>query len=127
MTCDRVTDYTDDSVTEMSNKNSYGVIAICSVEKCVNFRAAKGEVHLVVITKVDVPTKGDRHKADLHIEAMERVPPENLQDMKTTMLQLQQVTNVSRSDDLTQEQTAVLNNKCRRLGSYPTLGADDVA
>ena len=123
--CDRVTDYTDDSVLEATNKNSYGVIAICSIEKSVNFRASKGEVHMVVITKVATPTKGDKHKADLYIEAMERVLPENLQNMKTTMLQLQQVTSVSRADDLTTEQTAVRNNKCRRLGSYPTLGASD--
>ena len=48
--CDRVTDYTDDSVIEATNKNSYGVIAICSIEKSVNFRiGSKGEVHLVVI------------------------------------------------------------------------------
>ena len=125
LTCDRVTDYTDDSSKEASSKNSYGVIAICSVEKSVNFRASKGDVHIVVITKVDTPTKGDKHKADLYIEAMERVLPENLQHMKTTMLLLQQVTNVSRADDLTTEQTAVRNNKCRRLGSYPTLGAND--
>ena len=124
LTCDRVTDYTDDATKEdASNKNSYGVIAISSFEKSVNFRASKGEVHLVVITKIDNPTKGDKHKADLYIEAMERVLPENLSAMKTTMLQLQQVTSVSRADDVTTEQTAVRNNKCRRLGSYPTLGA----
>ena len=125
LTCDRVTDYTDDSSKEASSKNSYGVIAICSVEKSVNFRASKGEVHMVVITKVDTPTKSDKHKADLYIEAMERVLPENLQDVKTAMLQLQQVTSVARADDVTAEQTAVRNNKCRRLGSYPTLGAGD--
>ena len=125
MICDRVTDYTDDSSKEVTNKNSYGVIAICSIEKSVHFRASKDEVHMVVITKVVTPTKADKHKADLYIEAMERVLPEKLQDMKTTMLQLQQVTSVSRADDVMTEQTAVLNNKCRRLGSYPTLGASD--
>ena len=128
LTSDRVTDYTDDSTQEVSNKNSYGVIAICSLEKSVNFRVSqKGEVHMVVITKVDTPTKGDKHKADLYIEAMERVLPENLQERKAMMLQLQQVTSVSRADDLTTEQTAVRNNKCRRLGTYPTLGANDDA
>ena len=128
LTSDRVTDYTDDSTEEVSNKNSYGVIAICSLEKSVNFRVSqKGEVHMVVITKVDAPTKGDKHKADLYIEAMERVLPENLQEKKAMMLQLQQVTSVSRADDLTTEQTAVRNNKCRRLGTYPTLGANDDA
>ena len=127
VTYDRVTDYTDDSTKEASNKNSYGVIAICSIEKSVNFRASKDEVHLVVITRVTAPAKSNKHRADLYIEAMERVLPENVQNMKTAMLQLQHVTSVSRADDFTKEQTEVRNNKCRKLGSYPTLGASDDA
>ena len=121
ITSDRVTDFTDDSSTEISNQNSYGVIALCSFEKAILFRAQKDEVHLVVISKVVKPSKPHLHKADLQIEAMQKIDKTEWGGYKRQVISLQQVTNVSRGDDLTTEQEAVTANKCARLGRHPTI------
>ena len=120
---ERVTDFTDDSKAEPTQKTCYAVIAICSVEKATDFRALPNDVHLVVISKMDEPAKPEKHRADLYIEAMERILPEKLESAKQMMLQMQQMTRVRNAASSTEDDVEVNNTKCARLCRYPTLGA----
>ena len=123
MTSERVTDYTDDSKAEPTQKTAYAVIAICSVEKSTDFRALQDDVHLVVISRMAAPGKPEKHRADLYIEAMERIKPENLQKTKQMMLHMQQIAHVSSEAPAIEDEGEAKNTKCARLGRYPTLGA----
>ena len=120
---ERVTDFADDSQAEPTQKTCYAVIAICSIEKATDFRALPNDVHLVVISKMDEPAKPEKHRADLYIEAMERIPPEKLESAKQMMLQMQQMTRVRNAASSTEDDVEVNNTKCARLCRYPTLGA----
>ena len=120
---ERVTDYTDDSKAEPTQKTCYAVIAICSIEKATDFRALQNDVHLVVISKMDHPAKPAKHRADLYIEAMERIKPEALKATKEMMVHMQQMTHVTGAAPADEEKGEPDNRKCARLGRYPTLGA----
>ena len=123
MTSERVTDYTDDSKAEPTQKTAYAVIAICSVEKSTDFRALQGDVHLVVISRMAAPGKPEKHRADLYIEAMERINAEDLERTKQMMVHMQQMTHASSAAPVNEEGEEAKNTKCARLGRYPTLGA----
>ena len=107
---------------------SYSVTAICSFEKSTQFNVQKGEVALAIVAQVESPTKSDKHRADLYIEALQRIPVEEQQATKAMMLQLQRVTDpitfAGNSEPLTAEQADGIVRKCRKLGKYPTCPAE---
>ena len=68
---DRAQDATAGCATELTKENCYATVALCTVEKVLDFSAAKDATAMAVISKVVAPPKPLQHTADLYIEAME--------------------------------------------------------
>ena len=79
---------------------------------------------LAIISQVEAPTKTDKHRADLYIEAMQKIPGDELQATKSMMLQLQRMTDTmtsaSATEPMTSEEAAGIKRLCREIGRYPT-------
>ena len=91
--------------------------------QATNFGALPNDIHLVVISKMGEPSKPEKHRADLYIEAMERIMPEKLESAKQMMLHMQQMMYVMSAASANEDEVEANNIKCARLGRYPTLGA----
>lgn len=114
---ERVRDASDES-----SSAKYATISLCTVEKAPDFTAAKDTTALAIIVKVVGPSKSE-HTADLFIEAMETVPPHQVQDAVAMMRKLQQVSTVPSGDANASVEAAWQQRKCRRLQRYPTQSA----
>ena len=75
---ERVRDPTASTATELTNENSYGTVALCTLEKVTDFSAAKDTTAIAIVCNVVKPSKPQQHAADLYIEAMENVPKEDV-------------------------------------------------
>ena len=118
---ERVQDPTAGATTEVTNANQYAIVALCTVEKVIDFSIAKDTTAIAVISKVVAPSKPQQHAADLYIEAMELVPKTDLPAAVEMMRQLRRFSNIQFSDATTLSEVAWQQRKCRRLLCYPTL------
>ena len=118
---ERVQDPTAGVITEFTNANQYAIVALCTVEKVIDFLIAKDTTAIAVISKVLAPSKPQQHAADLYIEAMELVPKTDLPAAVEVMRQLRRFSNIQFSDATTLSEVAWQQRKCRRLLCYPTL------
>ena len=98
-------------------------MALCTVEKLIDFSTAKDATAIAVISKVVAPSKPQQHAADLYIEAMEVVRKEDIPRSVTMMSQLTQISNTQSANPATSSEVAWQQRKCRRLLRYPTLEA----
>ena len=118
---ERVRDPTAGAGTELTDGNYYATVALCTVEKLIDFSTAKDATAIAVISKVVAPSKPQQHAADLYIEAMEPVPKQDTPSSVEMMRQLQRVSNTPFGDPATSSEVAWQQRKCRRLLRYPTL------
>ena len=120
---DGVTDGTDPDSGEQ-----YGAIAYCTFETSPTFtfpaplRGSDSCIALAVVTKIAAAQKAE-HRADLFVEAMEKVEPAG-KDAMVRMLQHMQ--RHGRAAQATADEAAALSppweqRKCRRMGRYPTI------
>ena len=63
---ERVQDPTGGIITEVTNANEYATVALCTVEKSLDFSVKKDTEAIAVISKVVAPSKPEQHAADLH-------------------------------------------------------------
>ena len=96
-------------------------MALCTVEKAIDFTAKKDVTVIAVISKVAAPSNPQEHKADLYIESMEVVPKEDIGKALQMMSQLQRVSTAGSGDPDMSVEIAWKQKKCRRLNRYPTL------
>ena len=118
---ERVQDPTVGATTEVTNANQYAIVALCTVEKVIDFSTAQDTTAIAVISKVVAPSKPQQHAADLYIEAMELVPKTDFPAAVEMMHQLRRFSNIQFSDATTLSEVAWQQRKCRRLLCYPTL------
>ena len=124
---ERVQDPTAGAATELTNENCYATVALCTVEKVIDFSAAKDATAIAVISKVVAPSKSQQHAADLYIEAMEVVLKQDIPRSVEMMRQLQRISNTQSANPATSSEVAWQQRKCRRLLRYPTLEASNPA
>ena len=116
----RVQDPAAEATTEFTNANQYATVALCTVEKCLDFSAARDTEAIAVISKVVAPSKPQQHAADLYIEAMQVIPKPEVTACLEMMRQLHRVSNTHSRDATASLETAWQQRKCRRLLRYPT-------
>ena len=124
---DRVQDATAGAATELTNKNCYAAVALCTMEKVHDYSPTKNATAIAVISKVVTPSKPHQHAADLYIESMEEVPKEDILRSVEMMQQLQRISNTQAADPATSSEVASQQKKCRRLLRYPTLDGNAAA
>ena len=118
---ERVRDPTAGTATELTNENSYGTVALCTLEKVTDFSTAKDTTAIAIVCNVVKPCKPQQHAADLYIEAMENVPKEDVPLCIEMMQQLIQISNAETADTPISTDVAWQQRKCRRLNRYPTV------
>ena len=99
-------------------------MALCTVEKVIDFSAVKDATAIAVISKVVAPSKSQQHAADLYIEAMEVVLKQDIPRSVEMMRQLQRISN---THPATSSEVAWQQRKCRKLQRYPTLEGSNPA
>ena len=99
----------------------------CTVEKVIDFSAAKDATAIAVISKVVAPSKSQQHAADLYIKAMEVVLKQDIPRSVEMMRQLQQISNTQSANPATSSEVAWQQRKCRKLQRYPTLEGSNPA
>ena len=118
---ERVRDPTAGTATELTNENSYGTVALCTLEKVTDFSAAKDTTAIAIICNVVKPSKPQQHAADLYIEAMENIPKEDVPRCMEMMEQLIQISNADTANSPVSTEVAWEQRKCRKLNRYPTI------
>ena len=118
---ERVQDPTGGTITEVTNANEYATVALCTVEKSLDFPVKKDTEAIAVISKVVTPSKPLQHAADLYIEAMELVPKDDVASSVAMMCKLHRISNAQSADPATSSEVAWQQRKCRRLLRYPTI------
>ena len=109
-----------DASTEHTESNhQYAVVAVCTVEKCTDFTAAKDTTALAVISKVSPPSGPEQHAAYLYTEAMEIVSVEVAAAIQM-MRKLHGIAGAQSGDPNSSQEKAWQQRKCRRLLRYPT-------
>ena len=124
---ERVQDPTAGATTELTNENCYATVALCTVEKVIDFSAVKDATAIAVISKVVAPSKSQQHAADLYIEAMEVVLKQDIPRSVEMMRQLQRISNTQSANPATSSEVAWQQRKCRKLQRYPTLEGSNPA
>ena len=124
---ERVQDPTAGAATDLTNENCYATVALCTVEKVIDFSAAKDATAIAVISKVVAPSKSQQHAADLYIEAMEVVLKQDIPRSVEMMRQLQRISNTQSANPATSSEVAWQQRKCRKLQRYPTLEGSNPA
>ena len=117
---ERAQDATAGDATELTEKNYYATVALCTVEKTTDFTAAKDTTFIAVISKVVVPSKPLQHTSDLYIEAMEPVPKHDIPSSMKMMRQMQLISDTQSANPADSSEVAWRQRKCRRLLRYPT-------
>ena len=98
----------------------YCTVALCTMEKVLDFTAEKGVTAIAVLCKVGAPSKPDHHAADLYIEAMEPVKKDDIPQCLQMMQQLTKISSTETTDTAISSKGAWEPRKCRRLNGYPT-------
>ena len=112
--------------TNTDSEDKYGIIAYCTVEASPMFMFASASLTLAVISKVAAPQKAE-HKADLLLDAMERVDPAQTDGIVRMLQHLQRHGPAARaSAQASHEKDECVSpaweqRKCRRMGRYPTI------
>ena len=118
---ERVRDPTAGTVPELTNENSYSTVALCTLEKVLDFTTAKDTTAIAIVSNVVKPSKPQQHAADIYIEAMENVPKDDVPVCIEMMQQLIQISNAQTADTPISTEVAWQQRKCRRLNRYPTV------
>ena len=118
---ERAQDATAGAATELTKENCYATVALCTVEKVLDFSAAKDATAMAVISKVVAPSKPLQHTADLYIEAMDFFPKHDIPSSMEMMRQMQLISDAQSANPATSSEVAWQQRKCRRLLRYPTI------
>lgn len=114
--------------TDTASEQKYGVIAYCTFETSPTFtfpsppRGSESCITLAVVSKIAAPQKAE-HRADLFVEAMEKVQPT---DTDAIVRMLQYMQRHGHAAPAAVDEAATLSppweqRKCRRMGRYPTI------
>ena len=103
---ERVQDSTAGAAAELTNANCYATVVLCTVEKVIDFSAARGVTAIAVISKVAAPSKPQQHAADLYIEAMESAPKTEIAASVDMMRKLHQVSKTQSGDAANSSESA---------------------
>ena len=117
---DNVLDGSEPSLLQSTGAPKYGTIARCTVERCPDFTAAKGNYALAIVCKATRPAK-QQHAVDLYIEAMEPVAKYHADRAATMVTKLSSVAAAARATTEASQEAAFQQRKCRRLLRYPTM------
>ena len=117
---ERAQDATAGDATELTKKNYYATVALCTVEKTTDFTAATGSTAMAVVSKVVAPSK-PQYTEDLYIEAMELVPKHDIPSSMKMMRQMQLISDTQSANPADSSEVAWRQRKCRRLLRYPSM------
>jgi hypothetical protein len=114
--------------TDTASEQKYGVVAYCTFETSPTFtfpsppRGQQSCMALAVVSKVAAPQKAE-HRADLFVEAMEKVEPSDTHAMLQMLQHMQRLTHAPQA---AADEAAALSppweqRKCRKMSRYPTI------
>ena len=114
--------------TDTASEHKYGVIAYCTFETSPAFtfppppRGTQSIIALAVVSKVAAP-QNPEHKADLFIEAMEKIETADTDAIVRTLKHMQRHGRAPQAtdDEAVASSPPWQQRKCRRMGRYPTI------
>ena len=114
--------------TDTESEHKYGVIAYCTFETSPSFtfppppRGTQSIIALAVVSKVAAP-QNPEHKADLFIEAMEKIETADTDAIVRTLKHMQRHGRAPQAtgDEAVASSPPWQQRKCRKMGRYPTI------
>ena len=118
---EKVQDATAEGTDNEGASKHYGTIALSNFEKMGDFHISQGGITAIaVITRVTTAACSEKHVADLHIEAMQQIPPASVPKAVHMLRQLQSMAEMTAADPSASSEVAERQVKCRRLLRWPT-------